>query len=462
MENNWYDNQNQQNAQNHYQSYYQPTNNANPEPHKRFSFGQLLACILVVALLSGALSIGAFYLLGAAKSGEDKLETSASQDSVVIETPTPQEEGRGEANRKGENAPKEESAPFVPDGSASKNLSVSSDTGTAIDDPTVNMIQNCMATAVGITTKVPASAYYNVYGISPSAEEDDSGEIDYGAGSGIILTSNGFIATCAHVISGGESVYVCLQDGTEYKAQIVGKDTQTDIAILKIDASNLPAATLGNSAEAVVGETVYAVGNPLGEFICSVSTGIISGLNRTLDLDGQNLTLIQTDAAVNSGNSGGGLFNSKGELIGVVNAKTKSVGVEGLGFAIPIDSVKSVIADLMDLGYVSGRPYLGVSLQDVYVRSNSSNDPFSQMQGYFGYGYTTHTQIASVEDGSAADKAGLKKGDIILAMDDTEISGASELTSMMYEYKIGDVVKLKVLRDDTPKEIKVTLGERNA
>jgi len=347
----------------------------------------------------------------------------------------------------------------VPDGSASKNLTLTAETASITSDPTVSMIQNCMATAVGITTKVPASAYYNVYGFGPQAQQDDAGEVEYGAGSGIILTPNGFILTCAHVVSGGQSVYVCLQDGTEYEAEVVGMDNQTDIAVLKIEAENLPVATLGNSQSAVVGETVYAVGNPLGEFICSVSTGIVSGLDRTLDLDGQNLTLIQTDAAVNSGNSGGGLFNSRGELIGVVNAKTKSVGVEGLGFAIPIDSVKNVIADLMDLGYVSGRPYLGVSLQDVYVRSNAGHDPFG-MQGYFGYGYITHTQITKVEDGSAAEQAGLHIGDVILSFDGKEVRGASELTSMLYEYNVGDTVTIEILRGEEEMRVKLTLGER--
>ncbi len=456
MENNWYDNDNQ-NQQNRYQSYYQP-NNMNNDKRKHFSFGQLVACILVVALISGGISVGIFALLTARTSGGKEQEAMSVQDNIVIETPSPQQNNT--KPEKEENAVAEESVPFVPDGDASKKLLLSTDSTTAANDPTVNTIQNCMATAVGITTKVPASAYYNVYGVNPNLEKDDSGEIEYGAGSGIILTEDGYIVTCAHVISGGKSVYVCLQDGTEYSAQVVGKDTQTDIAILKIDAKDLPSATLGNSASAVVGEKVYAVGNPLGEFICSVSTGIISGLNRTLDLDDLNLTLIQTDAAVNPGNSGGGLFNAKGELIGVVNAKTGSVGVEGLGFAIPIDSVKTIIADLMDLGYVSGRPYLGVNLQDVYVRSSNSNGVFGDLSGYFGYGYTTHTQISTVEDGSAAKKAGLKEGDIILAIDDKEVSSASSLTSMLYEYKIGDVVKLTILRDDESKEVKVTLGER--
>lgn len=455
MENKWYDNQgsNQTGA---YQSYYQPS--SNPGGPKRFGFFKVLACVLVITLFAGGIGAAAFYALSAYQDRQ-RHEASVDEDSIVVETPRPQEENAesDEAEAKPEKSPEEHAEPFVPDGDASKNLVLSASAASATNDPTVNMIQNCMATAVGITTTVPASAYYNVYGYNNS--KGDSDEISYGTGSGIILTQDGYIVTCAHVVDGGQKIYVCMQDGTEYSAQIVGKDARSDIAILKIDAKDLPSATLGNSTNTVVGEKVYAVGNPLGKFICSVSTGIVSGLNRTLTLDGQDFTLMQTDAAVNPGNSGGGLFNSSGELIGVVNAKTQNIGVEGLGFAIPIDSAKTIIADLMDLGYVSGRPYLGVSLQDVYVRSSNANDPFS---GYFGYGYTTHTQISSIEEDSAADKAGLKVGDIILSLDGKEVSSASGMTSMLYEYKIGDVVKLELLRDQKTITAEAKLSERSA
>lgn len=460
MENNWYDNNQNAGQSGGYQSYYQPSNNPGPGGPRHFGFGRILACILIVALLAGGIGVGAFYVLSAHQ--ENQRQEAALDDDVVVETPRPQEESSDEPKAKEdkdkeESKPVESAEPFVPEGDASKNLNLSGSAASAANDPTVNMIQNCMATAVGITTTVPASAYYNVYGYNNS--KSDSDEISYGTGSGIILTEDGYIVTCAHVVDGGQKIYVCMQDGTEYSAQIVGKDAQSDIAILKIDAKNLPAATLGNSTNTIVGEKVYAVGNPLGKFICSVSTGIVSGLNRTLTLDGQDFTLMQTDAAVNPGNSGGGLFNSQGELIGVVNAKTQNIGVEGLGFAIPIDSVKTIIADLMDLGFVSGRPYLGVSLQDVYVRGTNTNDPFS---GYFGYGYTSHTQISSIEKNSAAEKAGLNVGDIILSLDEKEVSSASGMTSMLYEYKVGDVVKIEVLRDQKTVTLEATLAERSA
>lgn len=462
MENNWYDNHGANNAG---PQYYQP--DQKQKGKKRFSLTQFIVCLLVVALLSGCIGAGGLWIYNKFdQSRSENLQSAQRSDNMVVEPPNtaPAEDNAPNDDTQDQRAAVRPAAPVTHDGTASAGINVST-AGAQSGDPIVDMIQGCMASAVGITTKVSANAYYSAYGYNYKKQEnaENPDELEYGSGSGIIITENGYIVTCAHVISGGETVYVCMQDGTEYQAQVVGRDAQTDIAVLKIDANDLPAATLGNSSNAVVGETVYAVGNPLGEFICSVSTGIISGLDRTLDMkDGINLTLMQTDAAVNPGNSGGGLFSSRGELIGIVNAKASSVGVEGLGFAIPVDSIKGIIADLMDLGYVSGRPYLGVTLQDMYMRDNSSasDNPFGVFQGYFGYGYTTHTQIVSIEKGSAAEKADLRVNDVILKLDDKEISGASDFTSRLYEYKVGDTVTLTILRGDDTIELPVTLGER--
>lgn len=467
MENKWYENQNQlQGApyppREQYQPYYQPA--AAQRERKQFGFGQLVACSLIVAVLCCCLTGGMFLFFGSRDDRDSSKQAVLEQDSVVVESPVPDEDAQAPAasEEAKEKSVAETPAPFKPDGTASKRLTTA-ESAAVTNNAAVDVVQRCMASAVGITTKVPASAYYNVYSYPKKSSDDASDEIQYGSGSGIILTQDGYIVTCEHVVSGGQTVYVCLQDGTEYQAQVVGKDAQTDVAILKVDAKNLPAATLGFSKQTAVGENVFAVGNPLGEFICSVSTGIVSGLDRTLDLDGLNLTLMQTDAAVNPGNSGGGLFNARGELIGIINAKTQSIGVEGLGFAIPIDSVKTVIADLMDLGYVTGRPYMGVSLQDIYVRTNSNpNDPLDSLYQQFGFGYTTHTQITEIVKGSAADKAGLKENDIILALDDKEVTGASDLTSKLYAYKVGDVVTITVLRGTEQVDLSLTLGEREA
>ena len=224
--------------------------------------------------------------------------------------------------------------------------------------------------------------------------------------------------------------------------------------------ANLPAATIGSSGNVTVGDTVYAIGNPLGVLTSSVSKGIISGLDRTITIDGISMTLMQTDASINPGNSGGGLFNESGELIGIVNAKSASLEVEGLGFAIPVDSAKPVIVDLVDLGYVTGRPYIGITMQDVSLRygnSNNRNNPFS----FYMDNYVTRVQVMSVESGSAAEKGGLLVNDILMSLNGKEITGSSQFAAMLYEYKVGDTVTITVLRGNETKDLTVVLGERS-
>ena len=230
--------------------------------------------------------------------------------------------------------------------------------------------------------------------------------------------------------------------------------------MIKIDATGLPAATLGTSSSMTVGDPVFAVGNPLGVLSSSVSQGIVSGLDRTINVDGHNMTLMQTDAAVNPGNSGGGLFNANGELIGIVNAKSYGLEVEGIGFAIPMDTAKPIIMDLIDLGYVTGRPYLGISMQDVALRfgSNYSSNPF------FGYGgsYVTGVQVVAVEEGSPAQNGGIQVNDVIVGLNDQEITGTSQLSALLYEYNVGDTVTISVLRGNETQQLTVTLGSRES
>lgn len=391
----------------------------------RVGITQFIICLLVVGLLSG--SFGALI---------SNYNNNGSEVPIEVQGDIP----NGTAIS-GQNLSASPAVSY--DGKASSGLLIS-ETSTANVNPTTEMLQRCMSSIVGVTIQKNVSYYGQI-----STQ-------DVGSGSGIILTEDGYILTNYHVIDGADAIFVCLQDGSEDAASIVGMDEQTDIAVLKIDAAGLTPVTIGSSSNVLVGETVYAIGNPLGEFLCSVTSGIISGLNRTVQIDNVTMSLIQTDAAVNPGNSGGGLFNSNGELIGIVNAKTSSLDVEGIGFAIPVDSVEGVIADLMDLGYVTGRPYLGVSFQDVYTRSNNNYG------GRFGsyYDYTTRVQIVSVEEGGPADKGGIKANDIIIAFDGIEISNTAELTSLLYAYEIGDVVTIRVLRDTEYLDLHVTLGER--
>ena len=284
--------------------------------------------------------------------------------------------------------------------------------------------------------------------------------VQSGAGSGVIITEDGYIITNNHVVSGASQVTVRTSDGTEYPATVVGADSKTDIAVLKIEATGLTPAVVGDSDSLQVGEFTLAVGNPLGELGGTVTDGIISALDREVTVENQTMNLLQTNAAVSPGNSGGGLFNDSGELIGIVNAKSASVEVEGLGFAIPVDSARPVITDLVDLGYVTGRPYIGITMQDVSLRygnSNNRNNPFS----FYMDNYVTRVQVMSVESGSAAEKGGLLVNDILMSLNGKEITGSSQFAAMLYEYKVGDTVTITVLRGNETKDLTVVLGERS-
>ena len=270
-----------------------------------------------------------------------------------------------------------------------------------------------------------------------------------GAGSGVILSKDGYIVTNNHVINGANKITVRTRDGKSYTAKLIGKDSQSDLAILKIDATGLTPAVLGDSGKLEVGDTAIAIGNPLGELGGTVTAGIISALDRDITVEGESMKLLQTNAAINSGNSGGGLFNAKGELIGIVNAKTSGSGIEGLGFAIPINDAKEVIEELMENGYVANRPSLGVSLVDID----------DEMSAFKAGVEDAGTYISSVTNGSAAEKAGLKVRDRIISIDGKEISSGSEAVSVIHAHKAGDKITIVVERDGKKTSVKVTLEE---
>ena len=269
-----------------------------------------------------------------------------------------------------------------------------------------------------------------------------------GAGSGVILSQDGYIATNYHVIDGANTITVREYDGNEYKATLVGSDEKTDLAVLKIEATGLSPVTFGDSSSLKVGDTAIAIGNPLGELGGTVTTGIISALDREIQINNETMTLLQTNAAINPGNSGGGLFNANGELIGIVNAKSTGEAVEGLGFAIPSNIAKTIIEDLMSDGYVSNRPYLGVSLQD-------------QTNQYGFNKSSTSVYIASVVANSAASKAGLTSGDQIVSVDGQEVSSASEVKTIINQHSANDTIEITIIRNNQQKTVQVTLGEQN-
>ena len=299
---------------------------------------------------------------------------------------------------------------------------------------------------VGVINKttVKAERFWNpfdgryYYSSDPSK---DGETVEQGSGSGIIISEDGYIVTNQHVIDSASEVSVILNTGEEYTAEVIGQDTKTDLAVLKIDADvSITPAALGSSSNVQVGELAVAIGNPMGmEFSGSVTAGIVSAINRTMTIDERTYNLIQTDAAINGGNSGGALINQYGEVIGINSVKLSSTGVEGMGFAIAIDEAKPVIDDLMSAGYVTGRPLVGINIQPTRY-------------GLF---------IASVQEGSGAEAAGLKEGDQILTVDDTEVSSTDEINEIRDTKKPGDVMKFKIVRSGNVMEINVTLSENS-
>ena len=306
------------------------------------------------------------------------------------------------------------------------------------------IVEMSAPSVVGIDTISTATTNSYWYGYGQSYDVP-------GSGSGVILTEDGYIATCAHVVEGAKSVKVTLNDDTAYDATIVGTDKRNDIAIIKIDATGLTPAVVGDSETLTVGSEVIAIGNPLGELRGTATAGIISATNRTIEVESQTMTLIQTDAAISPGNSGGGLFDATGKLIGIVNAKVSDSRTEGLGFAIPVNSVLDEISDLLNYGYVTGRPYLGVSTQDVTLRSRSG-----------GWYYSSGTRCVMVEKvvpGSAAEQAGIQSGDLILKLGDKQVTSGDELSSAIGAYKPGDTAIITLQRNNREMTVEVTFGE---
>ena len=268
------------------------------------------------------------------------------------------------------------------------------------------------------------------------------------SGSGFILTTDGYIVTNYHVVEDAQTVKVTLYNGDEYDAQYVGGDEDYDIAVIKIEATGLPCALVGDSDKLEVGDEVVAVGNPLGELGGTVTNGIISALSRDVNIDGTEMSLIQTNAAVNPGNSGGGLFNMYGELIGIVNAKSTSTSsgtsVEGIGFAIPVATATKVAEELVNYGYVRGKVMLGITYVDI-------EDAYTAMR------YRVNDLGLYIVSSEYTDD--LKAGDRIVAIDDTQITYSSDIKSILKKHSVGDEITVKVVRDGQYIDVKVTLHE---
>lgn len=268
-------------------------------------------------------------------------------------------------------------------------------------------------------------------------------------GSGIIMSDDGYIVTNAHVVEDAEKVTVLLDSKNEYDAEIIGSDAQTDIAVLKISANEkLTPAEFGNSDELVVGETAVAIGNPLGfEFYSTVTSGIISGLDRELTIEDKNLNLIQTDAAINGGNSGGALVNSCGQVIGISSAKIVTTVAEGMGFAIPINDAMPIIDELMNHGFVTGRPLIGIAGFDIDERTA------------FYYNMKEGVYVAQIKENSPAENAGVKAGDIIISADGKEVKTMTDLNKIKNDFKPNETFSVVVFRNGEEINLSIILGE---
>lgn len=341
----------------------------------------------------------------------------------------------------------------------SLNDSGTSSSGVVIQQAASNNEPSAGATQLSNTTstklsieEIAAKAADSVVEIT--TESVTTGEflqqsITQGAGSGVIISTDGYILTNYHVIKGASTITVTLRNGNSSPATLIGIDDNLDVALLKIEETNLSPATFGDSASLKVGETAVAIGNPLGQLGGTVTNGIISALDRDITIDGKTKKLLQTNAAINPGNSGGGLFNDKGHLIGLVVAKSSGEEIEGLGFAIPITDVVNILNDLKQYGYVKGRISLGVSLLDISSQ---------QMALMYRVGQTG-CYIYSTDDGSAAAKAGLRSGDCITAINGTEVSASKDVKSILNSCSVGDTIQMTILRNGESATVSVTLQE---
>ena len=327
----------------------------------------------------------------------------------------------------------------------------------AANAATGNSVSGTVATGDGLTPgQVYAKNVRSVVLISCAVKSSAYGQefTGYSTGSGFILTENGYVVTNAHVVEGAADITITMVDGKELKANLVGSDATNDVAVLKVEAEGLPAVTIGSSEALIVGDQVVAIGNPLGELTSTMTVGYVSGKNRDVTTEGNTINMIQTDAAINSGNSGGPLFNMKGEVVGITTAKysgssSSGASIEGIGFAIPIDDVIGMVSDLKDYGYVTGA-YLGVMVTNLDTQMAEL------------YRLPVGAYIVEITPGYCAEKVGLEAGDIIVALGNYKVSSVSDLTRALRKHKAGETTKITVFRRGAEVTLAITLDEKPA
>ena len=430
-----------------YVNYYSDPNGGDPnkKPKKKHTGLKVAAFVLAMVLVSGG-SIGVYE--GIRSSNADNSSSIvASNDSSAAESST----GDSSSSKKSDS-----NQSWIQLASTNGSMSVADIVKKVT--PSVVGVQSTFSSSNGSNNN-PMNGYGGFFGYGSQGNNGSQGMT--GVGTGIIMSKDGYIVTNAHVIYDDEygygeasSVQIQMSDEeTTYDARIVAYDKEADIAVLKIDADNLTPAEFGDSSSCEVGEMVVAIGNPLGlQFQNTVTCGIISALDRKVTINDNTMTLIQTDTAINNGNSGGPLINSSGQVIGINSAKMSSTysgeaTVEGIGFAIPMSEAKSIVDDLINYGYVTGRPQLGISCQDV-------TEAVSQ-----AYNIPVGAYIFSVTAGGAADQAGLQPGYVITGIQDQTISTTEELNAVKNQYKAGDTITLTYVRAGETKKVDVTLAE---
>lgn len=488
-QNNQNQNQDQSNL-NHYQDLYQSQenqdgyidyvsdsgqsgNSRNQKNNGGKNFLRIVAAVAALAIVSVS-SIEMYKLFGRNHSEWDAVVTSdadhpgansSAQDASLSSQPGDSETSGDSANP--ENAGNSGNASAGVNSTANWINMASPEGALSIPD----IVEKALPSVVGINatfeyTPQNTQSYWGFgfgYGIPNYGSGSGQTQQIVGTGTGIVMTADGYIITNAHCVYDNESDYKCGkatnvsvvmgdEDETEYDAEIVGYDLETDLAVLKINANGLTPAEFGNSDEMRVGELVVAIGNPLGfELFGTTTCGIVSALNREITINEKDMTLIQTDAAINSGNSGGPLLNGYGQVVGINSAKMSSsygsASVEGLGFAIPISDAKEIIEDLINNGYVTGRPQFGITGVDV---SESDAEHFSMPLGVYVYGVT---------GGSAAEQAGVCQGDVITAVNGTEITNMEELNEAKNQYNAGDTITLTIFRSGQSLDLELTLQE---
>lgn len=422
--------------QNPYNPYPQQIQQPTPPRKKGITLRGTIALILVCAILFGCLGYG----------GAEFVRSLSQRSSSSTQTqPSDQGQGSAPSQRGNETTPSTPDTSSLPSGGSDSLLTIEEVAPMTLtvapsDEDTLTIPQVVEKTAdsvVEITTEIVAT--------SPFMQQ----YITSGAGSGVIIAENGYILTNNHVISDATSITVTLHNGESYPAALVGLDEDLDVALLKIEETGLTPAVIGTSSNLLVGQTIIVIGNPLGQLGGSVTHGIISALERNITIDGTTMTLMQIDAAVNPGNSGGALFDESGDLVGIVNAKSGGDNVEGIGFAIPIDNVMEIVDDLLNYGYVKGRPALGITMIDI----TTSQMAYMYQVGELG------AYIYSVAEGSAAEQAGLQNGDRIVSINGTPVSNASEVKTQVGTVAVGETVTIVVSRNGQEVKVTVTMGE---